>query len=61
MRQEVDNLAFYPDQNNTFDIKKFIFRILRIWYWFVLSILIGIFGAWLYKHYMPPDTIFTRH
>jgi len=59
MKQELDNFPFYPEQNSTFDIKKFILRILRIWYWFALSIFIGIFAAWLYKHYMP--TVYNIH
>ena len=55
MRQETDNSAFYPEQHNTFDFKKFFYQIVRKWYWFAISIFIGILAAWLYNHYMPPE------
>ncbi len=55
MRKETDNSAFNPEQHNTFDFKKFSYHILRKWYWFTLSIFIGISVAWLYNHYMPEE------
>src|SRR5665647_2263124 len=55
MRQEVDNIIYYPKQNNQFDYKKLFLSIIRIWYWFAISIFIGIFAAWLYIRYMPAE------
>ncbi|NDP27150.1 MAG: polysaccharide biosynthesis tyrosine autokinase [Flavobacterium sp.] len=55
MRQEVDNIIYYPKQNNQFDYKKFLSSIIRVWYWFAISIFIGIFAAWMYIHYMPAE------
>jgi hypothetical protein len=55
MRQETENSISYPEQHNTFDIKKFFFRIIRKWYWFALSIFLGLLIAWLYNHYMPTE------
>jgi len=51
----MDNSAFYPEQHSTFDFKKFLSRIFKKWYWFVLSVLIGLFCAWLYNNFMPPE------
>lgn len=55
MRRETDNSAFYPEQNSQFDFMKFINRILQKWYWFALSILIGLSAAWLYNSFMPSE------
>lgn len=37
-----------------FDIKKWIFRILRSWYWFAGSLFICLLAAWMYLHYTNP-------
>ncbi|RYG52317.1 MAG: hypothetical protein EOO01_06780, partial [Chitinophagaceae bacterium] len=37
-----------------FDIKKWLFRILRSWYWFAGSVILCMFVAWLYLHYTNP-------
>jgi len=55
MRQETDNSAFYPEQHNSFDYKKFLYRIFRKWYWFVISIFLGLLAAWSYNNFMPPE------
>lgn len=55
MRQETDNSSFYPEQHNSFDIKKFFYRIVRKWHWFAISIFIGLLAAWSYNHYMPSE------
>jgi len=55
MRQEKDNSAFYPEQQNKFDYKKFFYRILRKWYWFAISISTCILAAWMYNQYMPSE------
>ena len=54
MKQEQDNFAYYPEQRNTFEFKKFFNRIILHWHWFAISISIGILAAWLYNRYMPP-------
>lgn len=41
-------------EDSEFDIKKWLFRILRSWYWFAGSLLICLFCAWLYLHYTNP-------
>ena len=53
MRNEIDNMAFYPEQQNAFDFKKYFHRIIRRWYWFALSMFMGLLVAWFYNHYMP--------
>jgi tyrosine-protein kinase Etk/Wzc len=55
MRLETDNSAFYPEQQNPFDYKKFFYRISRKWHWFAISIFIGLLAAWLYNRFMPPE------
>jgi tyrosine-protein kinase Etk/Wzc len=55
MKRDTDNSGFYPEQHNTFDFKKFYFRMLGKWYWFVSSIFIGLLVAFLYNRYMPPE------
>lgn len=55
MRQETDNSAFYPEQHNSLDYKKFFYRIVRKWYWFAISIFLGLLTAWLYNNFMQPE------
>lgn len=54
MKQDTNNSAYYPEQYTTFDFKKFLFRIVRNWHWFVISLSIGILAAWLCNQYLPP-------
>lgn len=53
MRQQTDNSAYYPEQHNTYELNKFLYRMTRKWYWFVISVLLAITVAWLYNKYMP--------
>lgn len=55
MRQETDNSAFYPEQNNKFEFKNIFNKVIRKWYWFAISILIGISFALIYNNYMPSE------
>jgi len=55
MAQETNNYAFYPEQHNTFNYKKILYRIIRKWYWFAISIFIGLLSAWSYNRYMPSE------
>jgi tyrosine-protein kinase Etk/Wzc len=54
MIQQTDNSAFYPEPQNNFDFKKFIYHLARKWHWFVISVFIGLSIARLYDRYMPP-------
>lgn len=38
----------------SFDLKKWVFRILQSWYWFAGSLIICLLAAWLYLHYTNP-------
>lgn len=55
MKQETDNSAYYPEQQNAFDFKKYFHRIIRKWYWFALSMFLGLLIAWFYNSYMPAE------
>ncbi|MBO9660811.1 MAG: hypothetical protein J7527_18460, partial [Chitinophagaceae bacterium] len=37
-----------------FDIKKWLSRILRSWYWFAASLFVCLLAGWLYLHYTNP-------
>ncbi len=54
MKSETDNSALYTEQHNSFDFKKFLFRVIRKWHWFVISIFISLLVAWSYNRFMPP-------
>lgn len=41
-------------KEDTIDIKKFVFKILSNWYWFVFTISVAIFAAWLVNRYTDP-------
>lgn len=49
------NNAFSLPETKGFDINKSIDRILRHWYWFILSIAMTIFASWLYLRYTAPE------
>lgn len=53
MRQEINNSPYAVEQNNVFNSKKIIFRYLHKWYWFALSMFIGLFLAFFFNTYMP--------
>ena len=49
---ENNNQSFHPAQDNdSADIKKFVFKILRNWYWFVLSVIVTGGLAYTYLRY----------
>lgn len=49
---------FYNDEifkeEEEFDIKKWIYRISRSWYWFAGSLMVCLFAIWLYLRYTNP-------
>lgn len=55
MRQQTGDSAYYPEQHSQFDFKKFLYRIIRKWYWFAISIFIALIAAWFYNHYTAPE------
>lgn len=55
MRQEIANSTFNPEQHITFDLKKFLYRIIQRWYWFAISIFICLTIAWLYNKFISPE------
>lgn len=54
MSLNTNKSAFYPEQQSTFNLRKFSFRIIQKWYWFVFSIFIGLLAAWAYNNFMAP-------
>ena len=42
------------DQEETLDLKKYFYMILANWYWFVISVFIGLGVAWLLNRYTRP-------
>src|SRR5665647_467942 len=53
--QQTDNSSYYPEQHNTFDFKKFFYKIVQNWYWFAISIFLGLIIAWLYNLYSAEE------
>ena len=43
------------DEEKKIDVRKALDRILKHWYWFLISAIIGLVGAWLYLRYASPD------
>ena len=42
------------DQDESIDLKKYFLMILANWYWFVISIFVGLGVAWLVNRYTTP-------
>lgn len=51
----MENQTGYLPQEESIDIRKFLFTILRNWYWFALSIFITYTIAFLVNRYQPPQ------
>ncbi len=49
-----ENNIFNDDQEEDFDILGFIFKYLRYWYWFVLTVTLSFAGAYVYIKYYTP-------
>ena len=41
-------------QNNDMDVRRLVFQLLHHWYWFVLTVIIALFLAYLYNRYTTP-------
>lgn len=48
------NGSFPEEQESGPDLRKFIDKILKNWYWFLLFLIIGVFTSWLYLRYVTP-------
>jgi tyrosine-protein kinase Etk/Wzc len=55
MIQKVDNSVFSSEQSNTFNLKEFLSQMLSKWYWFAVSIFIGVSIAWMINQYLVPN------
>lgn len=42
-------------EEETIDLKEYIYKFLHYWYWFVLAGFIGFAGAYFYNKYIPPS------
>lgn len=51
----MENNNFDSDFDNSIDLKTILNRYLRYWYWFVLAVLISLFGAFFYLRYTIPQ------
>ncbi|HSC53207.1 MAG TPA: polysaccharide biosynthesis tyrosine autokinase [Phnomibacter sp.] len=49
-----DLQGFAQEQEDTIDIKEWLFRLLRLWPWLISSIILCILSAWLYLRYTEP-------
>ncbi|PZR24717.1 MAG: hypothetical protein DI535_21215 [Citrobacter freundii] len=52
--QEIYDEGLAEKNTDDFDLKRWFNRVIRSWYWFVGSITLCLFAAWLYLHYKPP-------
>lgn len=55
MIQNLNSPKASVPNDDEIDLKELAMRALYLWKWFVLSLLIGLSGAWLYNHYSPPQ------
>ncbi len=46
---------YKPEQEEGFDIKKLLYKVLGRWYWFILSVLIAYTVSWLINRYTVPQ------
>lgn len=51
---EDPNLTFAQDDELPSSTKEYLYRFLNLWYWFVLSIILGFGGGYLYYLYQEP-------
>jgi len=42
------------DQKSRVKIKQFINKLLKVWYWFIISMILGVGLAWFVNHYQTP-------
>lgn len=54
MNQNTNISETQIQREDTIDIKKFVFKILSSWYWFVFTISVAVFAAWLVNRYTDP-------
>lgn len=49
-----NDLNIWQEQEDDFDLRNFVFKYLRHWHWFLISVLICSLCAWLYLRYSTP-------
>ncbi len=49
-----NDLNIWQDQEDGFDLRNFVFKYIRQWHWFLMSLLICSLCAWLYLRYSTP-------
>ncbi len=54
MTPQNDSKHYLQIEEETFDFKKIFFQVLANWYWFVLSVFVGMFIAYLVNRYSEP-------
>ena len=42
------------DQEESINLKKYLYMILANWYWFVITVFVGLGAAWLINRYTTP-------
>lgn len=59
MTPQSDSKHYLQIEEETFDFKKIFFQVLANWYWFVISVFVGLFIAYLVNRYSEP--VFSIH
>lgn len=54
MKDTIENNISFLEQEDTIDIKKFLFKILSNWYWFVLTVFVASSFAYFINKYTDP-------
>lgn len=52
--QNNNDLSFWQEEEDNFNLREFLLKYLRYWYWFVLSIVLSGTAAYLYLRYTTP-------
>lgn len=50
----MENLEFWQEKEEDFNLKLFLLKYLRYWYWFVLALLVALGGAFFYLQFTVP-------
>ncbi|MCA0230346.1 MAG: polysaccharide biosynthesis tyrosine autokinase [Bacteroidetes bacterium] len=50
----MENLEFWQEKEEDFNLKLFLLKYLRYWYWFVLALVVALGGAFFYLQYTVP-------
>jgi tyrosine-protein kinase Etk/Wzc len=50
----MNNFELWQEKEDNFDLRLFFLKYLRYWYWFILTLMLAIGGAYLYLQYAVP-------